>query len=341
MVAQAIGTVTGIGLYLLAGQSVDAWLAEFISEHGPEDRMQWVLHAYVVGFMGYSMLPLDIAMSTGELARKFDSDRIEIIPFSYAYESLWHATYSYSTQVFLAIPIGMWGTVAYRRRGATLRNFMEALLWAVGVLITIELAQLFLISRFTSTTDVLVGTVGAITGVAVIRRLQRRHPAGQSLVYDHENSAFGWLAAFTGYAILLAIVFLAPYDFTGDRSLIKQRLEAFQSMPLARLHSGSDLHSLFGTIRMAVWFAPFGALGAFCVTRWATSRRTSRFWLVIMALIVAGWALVIELGQVLLPSRFADLTDVMVCTAGGWLGLAVTARMNALRARAEVLSKRP
>lgn len=35
-------------------------------------------------------------MSTGEIARKFDNGRVELVPFSYVYESLLHATFGWS-----------------------------------------------------------------------------------------------------------------------------------------------------------------------------------------------------------------------------------------------------
>lgn len=325
--AQTIGAAGGIIGYLIGGHPFDEWAAAFVSERGPEDRTQWVLQAYVVGLIGYSMLPLDVVMSPGELARKFDSGRIELIPFTYPYPSLLDALYGYATQAILAVPVGMLGGIAYRRRGDQPRLFLVAVLLAVGVLIAIEAAQLLIVSRFTSTTDVLVGTVGAVVGVAVMRRMRQRHLAGQPYVADRGQDSFKWLSAVGVYAVVLAIVFWAPYDFTGDRALIKRRLEAFQSMPFVRMQGGSDIHSLFQVIRMVAWFAPLGALAAMSVARSACSWETRRIGFILAAAGVAGWAVTIELGQVLLPSRFADFSDVMVSVLGGWFGLVVTARL--------------
>lgn len=337
--AQTIGAAGGIIGYLIGGQPFDEWAAEFVSERGPEDRTQWVLQAYVVGLFGYSMLPLDVVMSPGELARKFDSGRIELIPFTYPYPSLLDALYGYATQAILAVPIGMLGGIAYRRRGDQPRPFLVAVLWAVGVLIAIEAAQLLIVSRFTSTTDVLVGTVGAVAGVAVMRRMRQRHLAGQPHVADRGHDSVKWLSAVVVYAVVLAIVFWAPYDFTDDRALIKRRLEAFQSIPFVRMQGGSDIHSLFQVIRMVAWFAPLGALAAMCVVRLTASQVGQQIGFVVAATTIAGWALVLELVQVLLPSRFADSTDVLVCVAGGWIALLVTARLVRSRPLAEQVSK--
>ncbi len=337
--AQTIGAAGGIIGYLIGGHPFDEWAAEFVSERGPEDRTQWVLQAYVVGLIGYSMLPLDVVMSPGELARKFDSGRIELIPFTYPYPSLLDALYGYATQAILAVPVGMLGGIAYRRPGDQTRPFLDAVLWAVGVLIAIEAAQLLIVSRFTSTTDVLVGTLGAVVGVAVMRRLSVRHSNDHGHGNDRVNGAVKWFVASAAYAAMLAIISWAPYDFTDDRALIQQRLEAFQSIPFSQMHGGSDIHSLFSVIRLAVWFAPLGALVAMFVVRLTAPRVARPIGFVVAATTIAGWALLLELGQVLLPSRFADLTDVLVGVAGGWIALLVTARLVHLPTRAEQDSK--
>jgi glycopeptide antibiotics resistance protein len=329
--AQTIGAVGGIFAYLALGRRFDEWLAEFVSDRGPDDRAQWVLQAYVVGLVGYSMLPLDVVMSPGELAWKLDSGRIEIIPFTYRYASRLDAIYGYATQAILAVPVGMLGVIAYRRRGDEPRPFLDAVLWAVGVLIAIEVAQLLILSRFTSTTDVLVGTVGAVVGVAVTRRVRLRNPIGPEQPGIGGSGAAKWLAALAIYATLIAIVFWFPYDFTDDRALIKQRMEGFRSIPLSRIYEGSDLNSLFSAVRMVTWYAPFGAISAMCVTRLASSRRARQFGYVVATIGIVVWAVLIELGQVLLPTRFADLTDVMVCGGGGLLGLFVAARLASSR----------
>jgi len=327
--AQTTGTVGGIIAYLGLGSRLDGWLAEFVSDRGPDDRTQWILRAYVVGFFGYSMLPLDVVMSMAELAQKFDNGRIEIIPFSHPYASALDAIYGYGMQAILSVPVGMLGVVAYRNRGAGPRPFLDSLLWSTGILVTIETAQFFIVSRFTSTTDVIMGIAGSIIGVAFMRRIRGHHPIAHKEAVAVSSGAAKWFAILAAYASLIAIVFWYPYDFTDDKDLIKQRLSDFWTLPFSRLFEGSYLHSLSSILRMAAWFLPFGGVAARCVDRLSNHLEARRLGLVIAAIGIIGWAFVIELGQVLLPSRFADSTDVIVCGAGGVLGLFVASRLLA------------
>jgi len=105
------------------------------------------------------------------------------------------------------------------------------------------------------------------------------------------------------------------------------------------MQGGSDIHSLFQAIRMVAGFAPLGALAAMSVVRLSASRVARQIGFVVAAAAMAGWALVLELGQVFLPSRFADLTDALVCVAGGWIALLVTARLVRLCTRDEQASR--
>jgi VanZ family protein len=332
VVAQTIGAVGGITGYGLFGARFDEWLNDFFSDQGPEDRTQWILNAYVVGLFGYSMLPLDVVMSLGELAQKFDTGKVEIIPFSHSYASFSDAIYGYGIQAILSIPIGMFGVVAYRRNEYGPRPFLDAAIWAIGILVAIEAAQMLVVSRFTSTTDVITGAVGVFVGVAVMRRVRRRYPIDQGgpmagTATENGSWAAKWLATSAAYATIIAAIFWYPYDFTDDKALIKERLLAFWSMPFLRIFESDYLHSLSSLLRMVSWFFPLGGLAAMCVTRMAHYPRARQVAYVVAAIWTVGWALLMELGQILLPSRFADITDAMVCGAGGLVGLFMVGRL--------------
>lgn len=337
--AQAIGAAGGIVGYIMAGQTFDSWAAEFVSERGPEDRARWALLAYVIGLFGYSMLPLDVVMSTRELAHKFENGQVEIIPFTYSGVTFQDRVDDFLTSAILAVPVGMWGTIAFRGPQTRPAAFGDAVFLAAGLLIAIEAVQLLIVSRYTSTTDALLGTAGAVVGIAVMRRVRERRLSGRSQAASQGCGSLKWWGASGVYAAVLVLVFWAPFDFTDDKTLVRQRWEAFRTLPLVRLHGGSDVHSLFQAIRMVARFAPLGALMALGVAGSTRSWESRRIGFILAATGVAGWAVMIELGQVLLPSRFADSSDVLVCVVGGWLGLAVTARLATWQAPAESVNR--
>jgi VanZ family protein len=47
-----------------------------------------------------------------------------------------------------------------------------------------------------------------------------------------------------------------------------------------------------------------------------------------VVLTVAVWAVAVEIGQALLPSRYPSLTDVLVESLGAWFGYLCTTRLS-------------
>lgn len=324
--AQTLGTLAGISLYLLVGRHFDRWATQLVRRRGPDHPLDWALQAYVVGLAGYSILPLDVVMSPSELVEKYEAGRFEWVPFSLAYPSPWHAAYGYFAQWVSFVPVGAWAAIAWRPRGGRPRGLGDSLLLGAGAVVGIEILQALIISRYTSSTDVILGSLGVAVGTLLVRRLLV--PAGGVDEAGSTQRSRGWLLAAAGYAALLPIVFWAPYDFTDDRGVIKQRLSDMRAVPFARMQQGSDLVSLFAASRAAIWFAPVGLLAGVGLGRLALRAPGRHLVLVLVAAGISGWALLIELVQVLLPSRHADLTDALICSAGGLAGLFLATRVG-------------
>ncbi len=323
VIAQLLGTLAGSAIWLLLGPRITCWLDDFASQRGPSDKFELALQAYLVGLIAYSMLPLDVITTPGEFARKYGNGQFELVPFSYYHESAWRAIYSYVTQVFLFIPIGVWAASVGKRFNRLDRGFLESWMLGILVVLAIEAAQAMLVSRYTSTTDLILGSSGSAIGVLIARRW--RAPVG-----NQANSptpavlnrfAASWILAAVAYAFILVAVFWAPYDFTRDRPLIKERLQAFGAIPFSRMQAGSEMLALFSSIRMLTWFAPLGLLLGVGIASLTPERVARRFALVIAIAAIAVLAIGIEVGQVLLPDKFADSTDALICTGGGIFGL--------------------
>ena len=85
--AQSLGTVTGIAFWLIFGQRFTCWLRSFTDRHAPREKTEWVLQAYVMGFVLYSVLPLDVITTPRELIYKYERGKFELVPFSYQHGS--------------------------------------------------------------------------------------------------------------------------------------------------------------------------------------------------------------------------------------------------------------
>ena len=85
-------------------------------------------------------------------------------------------------------------------------------------------------------------------------------------------------------------------------------------MPLSRALEGSYLSAFNGFLQKFILFAPLGGMIAVFVVSLKPSRR-SIAGLVLLGL-AAGFALFLEIGQLLLPSRSASFDDVIIGVAG-------------------------
>jgi glycopeptide antibiotics resistance protein len=323
--AQAMGVLSGVGLWGLIGQRFTRWLHSFAASRGRRERTEWLLQAYVMGLVAYSLLPLDVITSPGELAQKYRSGKFEWIPFQYVYASSWEAFYGYMTQVVLFVPVGIWSTLATTSRGRTLRHWTDQLMLGALVVLGIEVLQAIMLSRYTSTTDVLLGTSGVALGSAGASIWRRRggvanaEGAGASRVTS-------WFLAALAYGILLGLVFWAPFQLSSDRQVLQERWREFWSVPFSRMHTGSDLHAMFSVLRMVVWFFPLGFILGTGFAKLSSRTVWKGVAIGIAILAVSGVAFAIEFGQVLIPERFADWTDAAICSFGGSMGVLVAVK---------------
>ena len=148
--------------------------------------------------------------------------------------------------------------------------------------------------------------------------------------------AMPWLIGFMLYTCFLVILFWAPFEFTHDKTVIKSQLNGFFAVPFARLYRGSYTKALFLILRKTLWFAPLGVLTAHTIARFSVPPPQRRVLLGAAVLLIGGVASGIELGQVLMPNKVADLTDVFLTTIGGIAGLIITTRILASHLSSEV-----
>ena len=324
--AQVLGSVIGSMMWLLAGPALTDRLDEFIQSREPAKRVSWLLHAYPIGLLIWSLLPFDFVTSLDEIAQKYVRGQIEVVPFTYQFPTMFDLVYGNVVQTVLYVPIGIWSVTAWVRRKSAFRNTWSALAICIAGVTTLELLQLLVKGRYTSSRDILLGTLGAALGIWGITVWRRRQSiATRSKDETAVRTAGFWIVLSAAYSAILTVVSWAPFEITRDRSQIRKRLQDFVDIPFRALQSsGSDVGSLFHVVRSLGWYIPLGALAALAVHRAASSARM-RFAAGVAAMTaVAAVALVSELAQILIPARTPDLTEVMLRSLGGLIGFGIT-----------------
>ena len=271
VLAQGIGAAVGMGLWFALGGWVTRFATAAANHPKAGGRAGRLLAAYLLVVAGVQLLPLDLSPSPVDVYRKLRDGKATLVPFGEGVTGDHVA--KWLTLAGLFLPAGLLASRVSSLSGA------EAAAGGFAVAGLTEAGQL-LVSRHASTTDVLVGGVGWLVGLALGRA---RLPVALLGV--------GWF-------LVLAVIWWQPFDFAGGGAV------AFNWVPLADLLAADYLLAADTLAMRVVLFAPFGVLAG---------RRAG--WLV--AAVVAA---VLEAGQCALPGRYPSSTDVVLAAAGGWLG---------------------
>jgi glycopeptide antibiotics resistance protein len=312
VLAQLLGGAIGMALWLHAGREVGAWLGGR-SEEKARSTAVVVLQAIVGALTLSALLPLDVTFSASTLAAKLREGRIVLVPFAHhsidariAQELIYDALFS---MPFGALALVGWNTARSRRR------IIMAILMAVVAIGGIEVCQVFIMSRTADVTDVVTGAVGAVAGVLLAARLSDATPiAGEAA---GRWSAWA-LAGLAGALVMYALTNLSPFDFAVTTGMLRERWPALLGVPFYTYYVNPEFQA-FGTFvgKLAV-SVPLGLFFRLAMPQGSQSFRRSQ--LVAAAGAIAAFFLGVEVGQIFLPSRFPDVTDVIIGLMGVGLG---------------------
>lgn len=317
IVAQAAGGTAGVLLWLAAGSSVTAWLRAFADEREQDALAHRILLGYCVLFIASQLVPLDLTLSLGELAQKYRNGRIVLQPFGYVHATFLEAAWDYAGDVVLQIPLGAAAALLWTRNGEPRRRVV-ALAIAVGVITAIELAQVFVSSRYADVTDVLTGALGAGLGVALVYRYVPVKHRGRLA----RDVSIGTRAARLGaglWILALLTYHWNPFDFTTDPGRVARGMHQLLTAPFSSYYLGAPFNAFTQMLRKSLLALPLGVMFR---AAWPPGRgpEASRLYIIPASLAGVIVLLVIEVGQVFLPSRTPDITDVVIGELGLILG---------------------
>lgn len=326
--AESIGSVIGMALWLLAGSRVVAWLREVGANRAARWQYQWMLELYLVGFVVYSLVPLDLTMSIGDLYHKYTDGLVVLVPFTYPYESWSSVVYQFGADVLELVPAGAWFALTQRHRWP---RGSAVIIGAVGgglIAFCIECAQLLVISRYTDTTDIVLGVVGGALGGWLVGRFdpEPSHDARIEAQAGAPAAPLQWLLAIAAYSLLLMVGFWFPFEIRMDPAWVRPRLDLFFGVPLFTLYWSSILNATSQLLIRLLLYAPLGALWARLAATCRSAAARSLLTLFGIAYAVA-LALGIELVQVAMPGKVADATEVMLASVGAVGGVLLARRL--------------
>jgi VanZ family protein len=168
--AQLLGTLCGMCIWFACGVRASSWLWARCRTLHSGGAWATLSKLYVAGLLGYSLFPLDLTLHPGELIRKWRTGQVTLLPFTdpVSEDVLSRACLRH---LLLYLPIGVFAASAKTRPAGRGRSLSLAgwVLFPFGV----EFLEIFVLSRWTSTTQALAGLAGMAIGAAGTRIFRR------------------------------------------------------------------------------------------------------------------------------------------------------------------------
>jgi glycopeptide antibiotics resistance protein len=344
IVAESFGGLLGAFAWVILGRTLMSWLGRFLSATRPREHVERMLEAYLVIVGTYMLMPLDLTLRPAEIFEKWKTGKINLIPLAdIAAEP--RGAIELLGDTLLLVPLGMLVALWRWPQYTDVRPLGRALAAGLVMMIGIEFAQVFVQSRYSSTTDLITGMLGVGLGWSIARWLVRRKARVGPRVSRLSGSTALLVTSAAVYSIILVAVFCLPFEEWARGEQVSERLAGlFTRPPLAAFYSGTELNAVSEMLRKTLLFAPLGGLLALAIhsrpqsaasltrSRSGESWLAGRGWLVAASLGGAALlALTIELVQVWLLPHVPDMTDVILCTLGAAVGLAAAVRVLAAR----------
>ncbi len=320
--AESIGAVVGVIAWCIFGRRLSEWLAGWRSARGSLALSGRLLYLYIFVLFTYNLLPLDLTLSPVEFFHKWREGRVVLIPFSFVFTNPAEAWYGLLTDALIWTPV----TFLWRLSPLTVR--LTPLFAVILIATLLEFLQLFVYSRVSDTTDIITAAIGAGMGTWL-----SGHWAGQAQQTmqgdtTSRSQAWLWLSFALLWIGLLAAIFWYPFDFQTGHAFITERLQSLNRVPFETYYYGTEYRAVTEVLHKVGFFIPLGlllALGVIQIRHYFWRQIAGWGALIAIGLVAFG----IELGQLLLPGKFADITDWALEFLGGLAGYVGTTLLYA------------
>jgi glycopeptide antibiotics resistance protein len=316
--AQAAGAIIGIAGWLLVGADLTAWLRA-ASTGSRDDRLVHVLGAYVIVWIFVQLAPFDVTLNLPAIARRLRALLAEPAWWRESGVAPARAIWNAAATTLAAAPIGAAGLVVATARGQR-RSIVSAVVYGSAVVALIEAVQLLVISRAPSVRDLLFGCGGIVIGA-----LGAATALARDRVETSSRAGVGGRIVLGIWTMFVVAYHWQPYDFTLDSELVRLKLESMSLVPLAGYYRGTELNAFSDLLLKVCLSVPLGAAAGWAMFRRVPARVACTVWFVLAICVFSA----IEAGQLLLPSRVPDPSDVLIGAFASSLGVWVARWMTA------------
>ena len=336
IIAETIGGCTGIVLWWIYGEKLLRWLSRWTSAKGNTGLPEHLLQLYLFGLFAYNLLPLDLTLSPVEIYHKWREGRVILIPFGFTFNNLQQELYGLISDVVTWIPVALLWRLSSKRPAFSI------FLYVIGASALLEFLQLFVYTRVTNVTQIFTAGLAAVLGLMIANIMNNN-----GFIVTESNSGksgwifrpVAWLASVLLWITVIVTVFWYPFDFHFSRELAAQHLPGMFKVPFVAYYYGTEYRAATEVLHKIGFFLPLGVLLGVGV-----SKIQDYFWHPIADLFavftIGLLAMGIELGQMFLPGKNADITDFALELLGGGAGYIGTMKLISRGRKGHPLKKR-
>ncbi len=298
VMAQTIGAVIGVGLWFWRGERLWNLVFDWSPFNRKHSRWQQLSSLYLLLVYAYGLLPLDLTLSPQDLYEKWKGGKLYFVPFHALHHAQAMEVYQYAS-IVLIWAVAAWLIAKARPLSATEIVGRTALAAAA-----LEFLQLFVVSRTTDTTDVVLAGLAALGVGFVMRNVGGSDPQGSPA----PPLRAGQLSLLVlGLSCLTLALAWYPFVPRADLHAWRRQMELWQEAPLAAYFQSDPLTAATSALQKCLVFAPWGALASWLSWRDAgRSQFLSRLFL--------GWGcgliVVVEIGKLFLDNKVSDPSNV-------------------------------
>jgi VanZ family protein len=325
--AESLGALLGAVLWVLRGQRVTTTARRVWTGFGSRSTIILFLPGYLLFVLVIAALPLDFTLSPVEIYHKYHEGRVHLMPFARSDVGALELVDKCFWNVASLLPVGVLLGCLPGRFWRREQSWPYVLGLGLLTASAIEFVQLFVASRSCDVTDVVTGGPAVLAGWVFALLHHRRQARRSGYARTSASSPLRWGLLAAWLAVLMFMEW-QPFDFTLNLHRAADRLHDVTLLPFLDYYGGDYLSTLDDFVHKFLLFVPLGALLPPSPPARAWRRAGLVGWLV-----ATGVAVVLEAGQLFLPTRYASVTDVLVASSAAWLGLVLTCRLrNALHA---------
>jgi VanZ family protein len=326
LIAETIGTVLGVALWLAAGRRILGLGGQALG--GGPLAIRAAITLYVAGYLAFSLFPFDFLVSGKELAAKLDGAIRPAWMLSDACGGVLRCNAKLFAEVLLAAPLGV--IYGMLRGRAQPPHYGRGFLWGLALGALIEGLQIFLASGISQGVSVLTRGLGAVWGLAGYRYFTPEWLAAHRRLLR----TIGWIAAPLYVAVLLVLKGLLPPKLDALWAA-REKLAELSFLPFYYHYFTTETEAMQSLLSNAGLYAPVGLLawisappGRNPPARWAA------------ALAGAALAFSVETLTLFTVGKRPDPTNVLIAAASAYLvtmlaqWLEASVMVRARRARA-------